>query len=395
MLVDLHNHYPMHIGQSLPPARALFGDKDSRMRLLDRIDQKLIYQFGRLGNHESFHSGPRVSLGKLRDGGASVACSVLLLPALEFGDRLTRFYSRRYPYGAPPRAHYFPALLRQLEAVERSIEESRLDVRIARSGTELEACLERGDLVLIHCVEGGFHLGATPGAVEAAVAELATRGVAYITLAHLFWRRVATNVPLFPVGRRRSEAVYKRLFPQPAYGLSELGRAAVRALVRHRVLIDVAHMSHRALDETFALLDELDPRRSVPVLSSHSAFRFGSAPYNADAETVARISERGGVVGLILAERFLGDGLGRPRPRSFADGFELLSAHIDRLAEITGSHAHTAIGSDLDGFIKPTLPGLENAAKLDRLRSALIERYGDAGGDIAARNVLRVLHRAW
>ena len=59
-------------------------------------------------------------------------------------------------------------------------------------------------------------------------------------------------------------------------GLTPLGEAAVRALVRERVLIDLSHASEAALDDTFELLDELDPQRRVPVLSSHGGCRFGA-----------------------------------------------------------------------------------------------------------------------
>ena len=73
----------------------------------------------------------------------------------------------------------------------------------------------------MHCVEGGFHLGATPEQVDASVTALAARGVAYVTLAHLFWRRVAANAPALPF---LPDALYNRLFPQPAgERLTDLG----------------------------------------------------------------------------------------------------------------------------------------------------------------------------
>ena len=37
----------------------------------------------------------------------------------------------------------------------------------------------------------------------------------------------------------------------------------------------------------------------------------------------------------------------------------MIARHVDRLHELTGSHEHAAIGSDFDGFIKPTMGGLE------------------------------------
>ena len=67
----------------------------------------------------------------------------------------------------------------------------------------------------MHCVEGGFHLGATPQQVDANVTALAGRGVAYVTLAHLFWRRVAANAPAIPF---IPDGCMCALFPQWARG---------------------------------------------------------------------------------------------------------------------------------------------------------------------------------
>jgi microsomal dipeptidase-like Zn-dependent dipeptidase len=329
----------------------------------------------------------------MREGGVSVALSVAILPLLEMGERLTVAYRRRPPYGAPPADDCFPALLRQLDLVERRVAERHPEAAVvARSRQELDAGFAEGKLVLVHCVEGGYHLGSTPDAVERAVATLARRGVGYITLAHLYWRHVATNAPAV---RFMSDRLYHRIFPQPEAGLSELGRAAVRAMVSEGILIDVTHMSARALDDTFALLDQLDPERTVPVIASHVAVRFGPRTYNLDQRTIDRIGARNGLIGLILAEREVTDGIGGKRTRSFEEAFAVLTRHIDRIREITGSHRHTAIGSDLDGFIKPTLAGLEDMRRLGCLETALRESYGEAGDLIASENALRILRSQW
>lgn len=239
---------------------------------------------------------------------------------------------------------------------------------------------------------GGFLLGATEGAVDDAVTQLAHRGIAYITLAHLFWRHVATNEPAVPF---LGDRAYRRLFPQPEIGLTKLGRTAIRAMVREGILIDVSHMSERALDDTFALLDELDPERSVPVIASHVAVRFGRQTYNLDSHTIARIAERSGLIGLIVAEHQATDGLRRKRTQSFEDSVDVLASHIDRIREITGSHRHTAIGSDFDGFIKPTLAGLADMRSLGHLDTALCDRYGESGDLIGSGNALQLLRSAW
>jgi microsomal dipeptidase-like Zn-dependent dipeptidase len=245
---------------------------------------------------------------------------------------------------------------------------------------------------LIHCVEGGFVLGATDQEVRDNVAELAKRGVGYVTLAHLFWRRVATNAPALPF---LPDWLYRVLFRQPRNeGLSELGRTAVAAMLENKVLVDVTHMSARSLQETLDHFDELDPDRTFPVIASHGAYRFGHLAYNLDADTIRRIAARGGVIGLIMCSHYIASGL-RPRaPRMFEHSFHLLCEHIDQICEVTESFDNVAIGSDLDGFIKPALPGLEHMGRMARLQDELVKRYG---GDLAAKithgNALRVLEK--
>jgi len=223
--------------------------------------------------------------------------------------------------------------------------------------------------------------------------DLARRGVAYVTLAHLFFRRVATNAPAIPF---IPDWIYRLLFPQPRQGLTELGASAVQALVDERILIDVAHMGERALADTFSLLDRIDPQRTVPVICTHAGCRFGHQEYNLSDDSVRRIAARDGVIGLIFANHQILDGLGRRRPRSLSDSVDVLARHIDRIRSLTGSHRHVGLGSDLDGFIKPTLPGLQTMADMAPLEEALTRRYG--AGDarlICFENALRPLRSYW
>jgi microsomal dipeptidase-like Zn-dependent dipeptidase len=327
-----------------------------------------------------------VTLSSLREGGVGVVLSVLYSPFDEM--------DLDQPYGAPPESDYLYSLLDQAELVEQNLAEKHgSTATIARHPDQIDAAVAAGKVAFVHCVEGGFHLGGTPGSIDDAVARLAERGVAYITLAHLFWRSVATNAPAIPF---LPDWLYRLVFPQPETGLSELGVAAVRAMVRHRILIDVAHMSARALDQTLTLLDELDPEKRVPVVATHAGYRFGRQEYMLDEAAIERIAARQGVVGLIFAEHQILDGLRRRRTRSFDQSLEVLCRHIDRIAEITGSHRHVAIGSDLDGFIKPTLAGLQTMADMAALERALVASYGPADAElIASGNAVRVLRSYW
>jgi len=162
------------------------------------------------------------------------------------------------------------------------------------------------------------------------------------------------------------------------------------------VLIDLSHMRADAIAATLDLMDAVDPGRGVPVLATHAGFRFGSQHYMLDEPVLERIRDRDGVVGLILAQHQLNDGLRDAPTTTFAQTKDIIFRHVDRIAEVTGGYDHLAIGSDLDGFIKPTATGLESSADLARLDPVLRERYGDEDAEkILSGNVLRVLRAGW
>ncbi len=390
LVADLHVHYPMHV---------LSGDRDvtlgrmvrvrRRQGLGDKLRGAVLALASRLLNYRSWDAGPRVTADFLAAGGVRVALSVLYSPFDEM--------DLDESYGALPEPGYFPRLLEQLAQVEAEVA-GHAGATIVHGTAELDAALKAGHVGLVHCVEGGFHLGPTPADVDANVTTLAARGVAYVTLAHLFWRRVAANAPAIPF---LPDAIYNRIFPQKAgVGLTQLGEAAVRAMYRERMLIDVSHMRPDSVEETFALLDRLDRESGAapadhPVISSHAGYRFGPQVYNHDEGTVRAIAARGGVIGLILAQHQLNDGVRKHETKTFEESFEVIARHVDRLHEITASHEHVAIGSDFDGFIKPTMGGLERSSDLARLPAVLTARYGAADAErMLSGNVLRVLRTA-
>ena len=83
------------------------------------------------------------------------------------------------------------------------------------------------------------------------------------------------------------------------------------------------------------------------------------------------------MIGLIFAQHQLKDGVQRKDTTTLDESLDLLGRHIDAIGP-----EHVAIGSDLDGFIKPTLGGIESAADLkpfaQALRAALSRRPRDA-----------------
>ncbi|HEX2232698.1 MAG TPA: membrane dipeptidase [Thermoleophilaceae bacterium] len=339
-----------------------------------------------LFSHRDWWSGYRVTPELLVQGDVGLAMSVLYRPfeEMDFGK----------PYAAPPASGYFAKLIEDLDAVEAEVQgQDPGTIRLARNLQELDDAAAAGATAIVHCVEGGFHLGDERDEVKGNVAELADRGVAYITLAHLFFRQVGTNSPALPF---LSDRAYRRLFPQPrGEGLTERGLAALDAMVEHRVMVDVSHMHPDSLKEAFARLDEIDPQRDVPVIATHAGYRFGKLQYMLDEWTVRKVRERDGVIGLIMAQHQLNDGIRRRKTKDLEASFEVIRRHVDKIREITGSHRHVALGTDFDGFIKPTMGGLENAGDLSLLQAKLQEEYGEDAELIASANAIRVLRKLW
>lgn len=376
MTVDLHAHYPIHLLATEPfPTHRI---RIRRKPLRDWIRGPVLRLANRIGNYPGRGTAPAVTIENLVESRVRIALSVLYAPFDEM--------DLGVPYGSPPEPRYMQDLLRQMDLVEASVA-GRGDITVARSPAELANAAGAGRVALVHAVEGGFHLGASVGEVVGNVALLARRGVAYITLAHLFWRRIATNTPALPF---LPDWLYDLIFPQPPIGLTEPGRAALGAMVDNHVLVDVTHMSPRAFRETMETLDALDPDGRVPVLASHSACDLGGLHYNLSDVQIRAIARRGGVVGLIACTHYMARGF--PKPRTFRDSMDILFRHIDHLHDVTGSHETTAMGSDQDGFIKPTLPGLETPRGYDAVERALGERYGpDIANRICEGNARRVL----
>lgn len=377
VLVDLHAHYPMHL---IPPEQAdTHAAVTARRPGVARWKAILVDLLSRFLNYQGPGGAPSVTVELMRAGDVGAVLSVLYSPLDEMDLEL--------PYGAPPRPGYIDPVYQQIKVVEDHVKSEPMGATVAHDPAALDAAIADGRTAIVHCIEGGFALGSTPGEIDANVTELARRGVAYVTLAHLFWRGVATNAPALPF---MPDWLYRRVFGEPDVGLTALGTAAARALAREGVLVDITHMSERAIADTFATLGP-----DAAVLASHTACRFGSLAYNLSDDTIREVGRRGGVMGVIACEHYASSGL-RRKVRTFDESMELVFAHVDRIAQVTGSHDHAAIGTDLDGWIKPALPGLEHLGHMRHVQEALATRYGaEVAEKIASGNALELLRRAW
>ena len=311
-------------------------------------------------NDAEVGGGWRISLDGLEKGGAGIVCSVLFWPACEFD--FARLYNE------PPLDNYFEYVQRQLQYVEETLPSKTkkgTPVVIVRNSNDLA----RDGIRFVHCLEGGFHLGEDVGQLDERVAWLAQRGVLYITVAHLFYREVATNAPAIWVFQSDDE--YRKVFPEPNKGLTDRGVKLVEAMYKHKVLVDITHMTDRAVRETFALVERLDEEnpdrdpKQYPIIATHVGMReIGpkQQEYNLTPDTVQKIERRQGLVGLIASQHQLGEAANPDQSAA------VVKQHLDAIGKAVGdASAVAAVGTDMDGFIKPTLGGLQKAEDLTRL----------------------------
>ena len=380
MLVDLHAHFPMHLladDQQRTHERA-------RAWWRQRWQGRVVDLISRFANYQGPGDAPSVTEKLMREGEVGVTLSVLYQPFSEID--LTE------SYGAPPRDGYFKDIVAQRQTVEDYVAAHAGEVAIAHSVSELDARLGDGIPILIHAIEGGFQLGREPAEIRSNVQTLAALGIAYVTVAHLFFRDVATNAPALPF---LPDWLYNAVFPQTkGEGLTAIGREVVNAMVDEGILIDLTHMRTESIRDVLAQLDTRDPAKEIPVIATHMAYRFGGLQYSFDDATIKAVAARGGVLGCILCEHYITSGLSSVN--SLEGSVEALYRHIDKVHELIGNYDHVAIGSDLDGYIKPALPGLEHHGKMAALQAQLRTRYGDVDAEkICSGNALRVLRAEW
>jgi len=356
--IDLHAHFPMHT--KFPPWAAQGPPPIGKEIEYWAAQQLFNYQNG----------APRVSLTELLAGSPGGIGSVLYDPDDEFF------------HDATPIPAAFDNLLAQMDDVEKEVAGQ---VAVVRNPAQLQQYLDEDRRFLFHCVEGAFALGGNPDNVEA----LAARGVAYVVVAHLFFRGVATCQNAIP---HVPDAIFRRILnPQqdPNAGLTDLGRQIVDRLLQNGILVDITHATDAAQQEMLAMARD---HGNAPVISSHNGVRPTSDyPLNLSPAVIQQIAQSNGVVGIILfpywlrqpGGQFLGD-----------DSIQVVFNAIDSVQAITGNYDHIAIGTDLDGFIKPVRE-CPDYAHTPALAAAIQQRYPQAADAILWRNARDVLQRGW
>jgi membrane dipeptidase len=173
--------------------------------------------------------------------------------------------------------------------------------------------------------------------------------------------------------------------PDTGPGLTDAGRALVRACNRLRILVDLSHLNEQGFWDVSELSD-------APLVATHSnAHALCPSTRNLTDRQLDAVRDSGGVVGVNFGVTFLrADGARRPDET----GLEEIVRHVRYLADRMGVD-HVALGSDFDGAAVPTALG--GIAGLPRLVDALrADGFDDvAVAKITHENWLRVLDATW
>jgi len=247
--------------------------------------------------------------------------------------------------------------------------ESNGQAKIVRNAEEMAAALDGGVLTMILHFEGAE-------AIDRSLDALHVYYAAGLRSLGPVWSRpniFAHGVPFqFPSN------------PDIGPGLTDAGKALVRACNSLGILIDLSHLNEKGFWDVEAISD-------APLVATHSgAHALCASPRNLTDKQLDAIKASGGVVGVNFHTGFLRED-GRSKEET---SLTEIVRHVDYMVERMGID-HVALGSDFDGATMPT--DLVNAAGLPKLMVAL-QAAGYRGDDlakIANGNWRRVLRATW
>jgi membrane dipeptidase len=173
--------------------------------------------------------------------------------------------------------------------------------------------------------------------------------------------------------------------------LTDLGRGLLSEMERLDMVLDISHMSEESFWESME-------RFHGTVIASHSNCRsLVPGDRHLTDEMIAAIAKRDGVIGTVMANRFLVADWEQRDPTVAPVTLADVVRHIDHIGEITGTTLHCGIGSDFDGGfgVESTPVEFDSVADLSLLSAALDQAgYGEAEVDgIMGANWLRLLER--
>lgn len=163
-------------------------------------------------------------------------------------------------------------------------------------------------------------------------------------------------------------------------GLTKEGLELIKRMNDLRIALDLSHLNEKCFWEAIELCE------TIPIASHSNARSLTNHPRNLEDDQLLAISERGGVIGLVLYNDFLKTGIEDPT-------LEDVFAHADYIINLCGED-HVGIGSDLDGADVNDFPQeIRTVADLPKIAEYFLKKgYSEERvRKIMGGNFLRVL----
>lgn len=260
--------------------------------------------------------------------------------------------------------------LSSLATLFRVEAESNGSVKIVRTAADLRDCIETGTFAMELHIEGAEPIDEGLDALEVFHrAGLRSLGIVW-SRSNLF----GSGVPFaFPSS------------PDTGPGLTEAGKALVRACNRLGIMLDLSHLNEKGF------WDVAD-RTEDPLVATHSGVHaITPSARNLTDKQLDAIRDSDGVVGVNFHVGFL-----HPEGNASADATSLTAIvdHLEYMVSRMGID-HVAMGSDFDGAVMPG--DLRDAAGMQKIAAELRTRgYDDAAlRKIAYENWLRIFEKTW
>jgi len=242
---------------------------------------------------------------------------------------------------ASGRAKQFQKNIDHLKGIFESVPE---EVSIVRSHSDFLAARAKGHHAAFVGIQGG-------NALEAGFDLLPTYGkdLIKVTLVHLLNSAFGTTSSPARFGGND--------------GLTPLGRDFVQELNRHKIFVDLAHISRKGFFDALEAHDQ-----SQPFIVSHTGVN-GAYPHwrNLDDEQIRKVADSGGTVGIMYQSSFLTECATWARAEP-----EAIISHIEHVIRTVGED-YVSLGSDWDGMIVPP-HGVESCLEMPVLVQLMLDR---------------------
>lgn len=340
------------------------GHNDVLLRLCNSASADVEKQFleGVKGGH--------IDLPRARKGGLAGGMFAIFPPPVKNLDLDTGMNAKSYDMPLPPELDRSDALASTMAMASILFRLERASAgafAVCRSADEVRGAMARGSMAAVFHIEG----------VEAIDTDLVLLDVLHaagLRSLGIVWSRpnaFGHGVPFrFPAT------------PDTGPGLTEAGKALVKACNRLKILVDLSHLNEKGFRDVAAISD-------APLVATHSnVHAICQHARNLTGWQLGAIRDSGGMVGLNFATGFL-----RPDGRMDANtDLDIMVRHVDALLEALGEDG-VGLGSDFDGALIPSVIG--DVTGLPRLIEAFAARgYGrELIEKIAWRNWVNVLER--